>query len=164
MLSSLDNSYSEEEKEWFFKRVLKTSTCWIWTGYFNSTGYGYMWIKRFKINRLAHRVSWSIANSKPIPKKMYVCHSCDIPSCVNPDHLFLGTPKDNVQDCIRKGRKDVGNKKGSNHPKSVFKEKDIIKIRKLLMNGNKIAPIAKKYRVSYQAIHSIKNRMTWKHI
>ena len=78
------------------------SGCWIWTGSLNKEGgYGTM---RFKGERyLAHREAYKFFKG-PIPKNMNVCHTCDIPSCVNPDHLFIGTQKDNVRDCISKGR------------------------------------------------------------
>lgn len=76
--------------------------CWIWTGAVNcERGYGYF-IYEGK-PRLAHRASWSIHNG-PIPDGANVLHRCDIPSCVNPNHLFLGTLSDNMKDCSVKGR------------------------------------------------------------
>lgn len=77
------------------------SGCWIWTEYCNNHGYG-----RFRVDgkkTLAHRASYE-AFIGPIPEGMLVCHKCDTPACVNPSHLFLGTDKDNVRDCINKGR------------------------------------------------------------
>lgn len=75
--------------------------CWIWTGALTSWGYGK--IGAGKKTQRAHRVSWELFIG-PIPDDMNVLHRCDTPSCINPDHLFLGTFKDNTQDCIRKGR------------------------------------------------------------
>lgn len=74
--------------------------CWIWGMQSDRCGYGKMSYGRSK--RLAHRVSYAAFISDP--KGMLVCHKCDTPSCVNPDHLFLGTHQDNTDDMVRKGR------------------------------------------------------------
>lgn len=77
------------------------SGCWLWTGSIAQHGYGVFGIKGH--SQRAHRVSWAMHRGK-IPDGLYVCHRCDVPSCVNPAHLFLGTQRDNIHDCIKKGR------------------------------------------------------------
>jgi hypothetical protein len=79
--------------------------CWIWLGAIKSYGYGS--IKYRNKDMRANRVSW-LAFKGEIPKGLCVLHHCDNPACVNPDHLFLGTLKDNMQDCIKKGRRHHG--------------------------------------------------------
>lgn len=91
-------------------KVHKTDSCWNWTG--QTVGrkadgkYGILMHDRKRW--CAHRLFYHLLVG-PIPVGIYVCHKCDNPRCVNPDHLFLGTPKDNTQDCVRKGRIRNGN-------------------------------------------------------
>lgn len=86
----------------FWNHVLKTAKCWWWTGALDGQGYGR--VRRDKVLHPAHRLAWIDANG-PIPDGLYVCHRCDNRKCVRPDHLFLGTAKDNTQDMIAKGRR-----------------------------------------------------------
>lgn len=95
-------------EERFFKWVKKTDGgCWLWIGSTNKvkpgSGAGQIRIKGRKNPVLAHRISWEI-HKGPIPEGMNVCHSCDNPPCVNPDHLFLGSQSDNLKDMFAKGR------------------------------------------------------------
>ena len=89
-------------------RLLRTTRisgdCLIWTGPATKDGYGVMTIGRKKQYRV-HRIAYEIANGEEIPPGLLVCHRCDTPLCVNPDHLFLGTARDNMRDMIAKGRK-----------------------------------------------------------
>lgn len=86
----------------FWEKVEKTETCWIWKAFKNKQGYGRIGLSSGKcIN--AHRVSYVIHKGK-IPEDQFICHTCDNPSCVNPDHLFAGTRQDNIDDMIIKKR------------------------------------------------------------
>lgn len=82
--------------------------CLLWTGGAAPGGYGAFPIRKRlpgdPVGGRAHRVAWEMAHG-PIPDGLFVCHRCDTPACVNVDHLFLGTPLDNMRDCIAKGRK-----------------------------------------------------------
>lgn len=87
--------------EKFWMKVNYTETCWLWTGTRYPTGYGRV---RFRGKwGGAHRAAWILMNGDLDPQ-MCICHHCDNPPCVRPDHLFIGTRKDNLHDAIRKGR------------------------------------------------------------
>jgi len=81
----------------------RNTGCWIWNASLNEKGYGKFW--NGKETAGAHRYSWQREFRTPIPSGMCICHTCDTPACVNPSHLFLGTKKDNWQDCLSKGRR-----------------------------------------------------------
>lgn len=89
----------------FWAKVLKVpgeNACWVWIGNKNEHGYGTLGVNR-KMEK-AHRVALALESGEPIPDGVDVCHKCDNPSCVRPDHLFLGTMSDNIRDCVLKGR------------------------------------------------------------
>jgi hypothetical protein len=95
-----------ETRFWQFVEVKGENDCWLWQGSHNGNGYGEL--SQYALNHTikpmrAHRLSWEIHNGD-IPDGMCVCHHCDTPRCVNPNHLFLGTHKDNMHDASVKGR------------------------------------------------------------
>lgn len=93
----------------FVERGLSTQECWPWTGSKNPKGYGLLG-PQYKPYRRAHRYVWFLANGE-IPKGLLVLHTCDNPSCVNPDHLWLGTAQDNTTDMMQKGRHKFNRKR-----------------------------------------------------
>jgi hypothetical protein len=93
-----------------------------------------------------------------IPENMCVYHKCDNPSCVNPNHLFLGTHKQNMIDCMNKGRFPVGEKNG----KSKLKTADIIEIRKLYKNNVRQRDLCEIYNIDRARMSRIVNMKTWK--
>src|SRR3990167_6368362 len=87
--------------ERFWRKVEKTHGCWLWTGARLTKGYGL--VRRDTVGILAHRYSWILAHGA-IPENMDVCHHCDNPQCVRPDHLFVGTRKANMEDKLTEQR------------------------------------------------------------
>ncbi len=94
-----DEVLLEEAKERFFSNIEKTSSCWVWKGV-QIKGYGVIF---FKKSIKAHRFSFLIHHGE-LKNEMLICHKCDNPICVNPDHLYQGTPKDNHNDMVKRGR------------------------------------------------------------
>lgn len=143
----------------FWNRVVKLDGgCCEWTGAKIPDGYGSLQVC-YK-HTLAHRFSYEITIG-PIPKGLYVLHKCDNPACVNPDHLFIGTQKDNVQDCISKGRFTRSDRRGEKCPTSKLTEKDVIYIRQSNLLQRELA---EHFGVTRQAIGDIRSRRNWSHV
>lgn len=87
----------------FWSKVQQGEGCWLWTSNVLKNGYGQFWMGAGLVPEYAHRVAWQLT-SGPIPDGLFVLHHCDTPTCVRPDHLFLGTHTDNMRDASRKGR------------------------------------------------------------
>jgi len=146
-------------REHFEKHVIKKDGCWGWNG---SKTKKYKSLRYLDKDILAHRASW-LLHKEEIPEGIFICHKCDNPECTNPDHLFLGTPTDNVRDMHKKGRAKI--LKGENSKQAKLTEKQVIEIKKILYNSNLPSnEIAKIYKVNFVTIHDIKHNKTWKHI
>jgi hypothetical protein len=140
----------------FNDKVDRSGDCWKWQAAKTQRGYG-----RFRFpwgHQLAHRFSYELANG-PIPEDMFVCHSCDNPSCVNPDHLFLGTHADNMVDMKAKKRQA----RGAGHGRAKLTADDVENIRANSENlsGRQLAGI---FGVSNVTIARILNRTIWTHV
>ena len=137
--------------------------CWNWLGAKDSRGYGFIKEDGHNGRQLhAHRVSYQIHYGVD-PKDNYVCHKCDNPSCVNPYHLFLGTPKDNATDMIIKGRKFIPAGEKSYNAK--LTDSKVIKIRALYKTGKfTLSNLGKMFSVTFGTISKIVNNQRWKHL
>lgn len=133
-----------------------TDGCWEWVGQTNRNGYGVLWVLEEGKQRLAHRISWTI-NVGPIPNGICVLHRCDNPRCVNPEHLFLGTQTDNLDDCTSKGRRPAGERNGA----SKLTLSQVKEIRALRESETQDS-IALRYGVSRRAIGFVLSNATWR--
>lgn len=147
-------------EEGFEKFVIKNPEgCWGWTGCAANPGYG-----QFRGNQKlirAHRASW-IIHFGEIPKGMYVCHKCDNKLCSNPEHLFLGTCKDNNLDMLKKGRSPILGKSGSSNPSAKLKESQVQEIRLLLKTNMSQREIGAMFSISQTAVSVINTKRYWR--
>lgn len=157
----------------FMRKVefVTESGCWLWTGKINTkTGYGIAWIVG-QGECYAHRRSWELFKGQ-IPDGVYVCHRCDVKCCVNPDHLFLGTQTDNMQDAARKGRVRSGDghharltpevmARGESQWRHLVTEEDVRFIRASTLTQRELA---KMFGVKQPTISDIVRRKNWKHV
>jgi len=132
-------------EERFWRKVDKTGDCWLWTGVPNNHGYGTMMVNG-KLEYV-HRFSFTLAYG-PIPNGLWVCHHCDVPLCVNPEHLFAGTAKDNAVDMARKERA-FGTKLSAD---------DVKHIRASSLSRRNLA---KKFGVTRQCVDQVLLGITW---
>lgn len=156
----------------FWSKVQKTEGCWLWTAARFHNGYGAF---RYEGGQWrAHRVAytWLVG---PIPDGMEVCHMCDNPACVRPDHLFLGTRKENAEDMVAKERAAVGDKnasrlhpdrlrRGEAHGRAKVTEQQVREIRKLAAQGVPHRAIAAQFGLTSTPVLDIIHRKHWAHV
>lgn len=159
------SGFSEEIVSKFWAKVRKSEGCWEWLGGKDFRGYG-RFSCGYKTLIGPHRFSWMI-HYGGFPIELNVCHKCDNPSCVRPDHLFLGTQSDNNLDAVAKGRQ-IGAKKRDT--RKLTKE-EILQIRKtnqrtLLKEHGMFSQrrLAERYGVSPGVIQRIVENKTYKEI
>lgn len=146
--------------EHFWEKVNKTETCWVFIGCCDKHGYGRY--RNKNVNYKAHRFVW-IRIRGPIKEKLQVLHKCDNPPCVNPDHLFLGTQRDNMLDCVAKGRhRYYSNVVGENNPRARMNAQDIHDIRYGELKSKSVTQVAELYGVGTSLISMIRSRTIWK--
>lgn len=137
-------------KDRILSRHRREGDCWIWTGAVGKDGYGVIGVGRKQFR--AHRAAYEAFNGSPDGK--LVCHSCDRPLCVNPDHLFLGTPRDNTRDMIAKGRAPAPRRNTAHHATKIT-HKDRAVIRQARAAGESLSALAERHGVVFQTISAI---------
>ena len=181
-MATAEYAESSAAEDVFWQRVRKTESCWLWTGPTNGR-YG-----RIGRRTYTHRYVYE-ATYGPIPEGMFVLHNCDTPLCVRPDHLRLGTAKENSRDAMNRGRIAKGDRHGTRlhpetvargwrhgtktHPEAVSKgesrpaakltEGEVREIR-LLAGRKSKAAIARQYGVTPTVVRRIVRRQAWKHV
>ncbi len=157
--------------ERFWYKVQKSDGCWPWLGSSNRLGYG---LVRFNGGgtTTAHRYAYELTHGAIGDRHLLVCHHCDNPPCVRPDHLFLGTSADNMHDAQRKGRMRTrspkvlkGQRRGERCHWARLTTDDVLDIREAYASGfGSLSELAGLYGIHYSAISLIVNRKRWAHL
>lgn len=151
----------------FWDKVNKDSgsECWLWAGAVDpKTGYGKLsYPPRTRSTARAHRISWHLATGRPLSDAagLDICHTCDVRTCVNPDHLFLGTRTDNMRDAANKGRVRWPGLRGEKHPRAKLTEAQVIEIRN---STESTKALSYKFGASYVAVSQARAGRSWKHL
>ena len=153
-------------KDYLKKRVdiHPISGCWNWNASLNSYRYGSAYFKGTR--EMAHRASYREFVGE-IPIGMNVCHKCDNTKCINPDHLFIGSQKDNVMDAVKKGHykgRPQSFNKGENHIMAKLNNADIFQIKNGIRTGMRTKDLSALFGVKPCTISDIKYGRRWKHI
>lgn len=134
--------------------------CWLWLGWRTAQGYG--GFEAFGICR-AHRFSYELYVG-PIPDGICVLHKCDNPPCVNPNHLFLGTKRNNIIDCVAKGRYPIKRFPGELHPKAKLTDAIVLECRERHLKGETINSLAREYGVTGAGMGDAIRGQSWSHL
>lgn len=136
--------------------------CWLWLAGTSPMGYGRIQLPRAGGVIFAHRMSW-ILTKGPIPEGMFVCHHCDNPPCVNPTHLFLGTARDNIRDCITKGRfKFLRPSLGVTNCNAKLTPERVIELRHRYARGETLSSLSRSFKMARSSLRWAVNGRSWK--
>lgn len=146
--------------EKFWESVTKAEGCWTWIGSTNNDGYGQLSLRGKTV--LAHRTSWEIHKGE-IPSDVCVCHTCDNPGCVNPEHLFLGSHAANMRDKAEKGRAPGWSvsQKGEDNYRARLTWEEVERIRTNVANGTPQIEEARRVGMSKGRISEIIHHKVW---
>ena len=147
--------------ERFMKLIEKQPNgCWHWIGNRSPQGYGQFHRDGDHKAMRAHRFSFAHFKGE-IPKGLYVCHSCDVPCCVNPEHLYTATNSENIKDAFKRGRvSHVGEK----HNRAKLTERDVLTMREKRKRGETCRKLAVHYNVHVQTVVKIVGGKAWTHL
>jgi hypothetical protein len=151
--------HDQKTRDMFLSKVapVPPSDCWIWMDA-GSSWNGYALANINRKNYRAHRLSYELFVGE-IPEGMQVCHKCDVRSCVNPRHLFVGTNLENVQDKVKKGRHRTLRASGEGHPYAKLSRSVVIEIRN---SSQALSVLAKTFGVNKKTVWLAKTGQTWK--
>jgi len=159
--------YEPKERLLRMIQIKHDTNCWEWKGAKKRKegDYGSLIIgsrtDKTRKTISAHRYSYIVFNGD-VPDGLWVLHKCDNPSCINPEHLFLGTRQDNIDDRENKNRNNHA--VGERCPRAKLKEYQVLEIRSMLSNGKSIRGLARKYGVHHHTIMDIRDNKTWCHL
>ena len=155
--------------------VAEPTGCWLWDGGIDGNGYGAIRIGTHR-RVSAHRLSYVLERGQ-IPDKLEVCHSCDVPRCIRPEHLFIGTRRDNCMDAARKGRLGIARgehsgarlhperiARGERHGGAILTETEVISMRAMREGGATYRVIGSRFGVTTSAAYDVCSGRRWKHV
>ena len=152
----------------YVNKNFSSSRCWEWTGTKTEFGYGHfnLWRNGKTINLKSHRVSWFLSFGA-IPQGKFICHKCDNPACVNPNHLFVGTHKENMADMAKKGRNRsaIPRVHGAKHPLHKLTAEQVREIKQRYSSGGiSQGQLASEYGVTRARIQLVVSGKGWKYL